>query len=144
MKIYVGRKGYDAEGNKITDEHSERDQFLGRNRMLCGQLYGQTLKNTRFHKLDIVADEDGNVLFDDYSMDTYLTTQAEVGDSFKGRIYPTSFQRGGWDKPTAVGNKEMRLWERHEEQPKATPTMVIPKLSTTQLILLERLASSRT
>ena len=34
LKIYVGRKGYDGEGNEITDEHSERDQFLGRNGLL--------------------------------------------------------------------------------------------------------------
>ena len=118
LKIYVGRKGYDAEGNKITEEHSERDQFLGRNGMLWGQLYGQTLKNSHFDKLGIVAEENGNGLFDDHAMDTYLTTQAKAGDSFKGRFYPTSFQWGGWDEPTAVGNTEMRLWERPEEQPK--------------------------
>ena len=118
LKIYVGRKGYDAEGNEITDEHSERDQFLGRNGLLWGQLYGQTLKNKHFDKLGIVADEDGNGRFDDKVMDTYLTTQAKAGDSFKGRFYPTSFQWGGWDEPTAVGNTEMRLWERPEEQPK--------------------------
>ena len=46
LKLYVGRKGYDAEGNKITSDHSERDQFLGRNGMLWGQLYGQTLKTS--------------------------------------------------------------------------------------------------
>ena len=118
LKIYVGRKGYDAEGNKITNKHSERDQFLGRNGMLWGQLYGQTLKNKDFAKLGIVADEDGNGRFDDKVMDTYLTSQAKAGDSFKGRFYPTSFQWGGWDEPTAVGNTEMRLWERPEQQPK--------------------------
>ena len=118
LKIYVGRKGYDAEGNKITAEHSERDQFLGRNGMLWGQLYGQTLKNKHFAKLGIVADEDGNGRFDDKVMDTYLTGHAKAGDSFKGRFYPTSFQWGGWDEPTAVGNTEMRLWERPEQQPK--------------------------
>lgn len=118
LKIYVGRKGYDAEGNKITNQHSERDQFLGRNGMLWGQLYGQTLKNKDFAKLGIVADEDGNGRFDDKVMDTYLTSQAKAGDSFKGRFYPTSFQWGGWDEPTAVGNTEMRLWERPEQQPK--------------------------
>ena len=118
LKIYVGRKGYDGEGNEITDEHSERDQFLGRNGLLWGQLYGQTLKNKHFDKLGVVADEDGNGRFDDNVMDTYLTTQAKAGDSFKGRFYPTSFQWGGWDEPTAVGNTEMRLWERPEEQPR--------------------------
>ena len=118
LKIYVGRKGYDGEGNEITDEHSERDQFLGRNGLLWGQLYGQTLKNKHFDKLDVVADEDGNGRFDDNVMDTYLTTQAKAGDSFKGRFYPNSFQWGGWDEPTAVGNTEMRLWERPEEQPR--------------------------
>lgn len=118
LKIYVGRKGYDGEGNEITDEHSERDQFLGRNGLLWGQLYGQTLKNKHFDKLDVVADEDGNGRFDDNVMDTHLTTQAKAGDSFKGRFYPTSFQWGGWDEPTAVGNTEMRLWERPEEQPR--------------------------
>ena len=118
LKIYVGRKGYDAEGNPITDEHSERDQFLGRNGMLWGQLYGQTLKNKHFDKLGIDADEDGNGRFDDHAMDAYLTTQAKAGDSFKGRFYPTSYQWGGWDEPTAVGNTEMRLWERPEEQPR--------------------------
>ena len=114
----MGRKGYDGEGNEITDEHSERDQFLGRNGLLWGQLYGQNLKNKHFDKLDVVADEDGNGRFDDNVMDTYLTTQAKAGDSFKGRFYPTSFQWGGWDEPTAVGNTEMRLWERPEEQPR--------------------------
>ena len=118
LKIYVGRKGYDGEGNEITDEHSERDQFLGRNGLLWGQLYGQTLKNKHFDKLGVVADENGNGRFDDNVMDTYLTTQAKADDSFKGRFYPTSFQWGGWDEPTAVGNTEMRLWERPEEQPR--------------------------
>ena len=118
LKIYVGRKGYDAEGNEITKRHSERDQFLGNNGMLWGQLYGQALKNNNFEKLGIVADEDGNGVFDDQVMNTYLTSQAKAGDSFKGRFYPTSFQWGGWDEPTAVGNTEMFLWERPEEQPK--------------------------
>lgn len=118
LKIYVGRKGYDAEGNRITDEHSERDQFLGRNGMLWGQLYGQALHNKKFAKLGLVADEDGNGVFDDKVMDTFLTTQAKAGDSFHGRFYPTSYQWSGWDQPTAVGNTEMRLWQRPEEQPK--------------------------
>ena len=118
LKLYVGRKGYDAEGNKITSDHSERDQFLGRNGMLWGQLYGQTLKNKHFEELGLVADEDGNGRFDDNVMDTYLTTKAKAGDSYKGRFYPTSFQWGGWDEPTAVGDTEMRLWERPEEQPR--------------------------
>ena len=38
--------------------------------MLWGQLYGQTLKNKHFDKLDVVADEDGNGRFDDNVMDT--------------------------------------------------------------------------
>ncbi len=86
--------------------------------MLWGQLYGQTLKNNHFDKPGIVADEDGNGRFDDHAMDIYLSTQARAGNSFKDRFYPTNFQWGGWDEPAAVGNTEMLLRERPEEQPK--------------------------
>ena len=113
--------------------------------MLWGQLYGQVLKNKHFDKLGIVADEDANGRFDDKVMDTYLSTQAKAGDKFSGRFYPTSFQWGGWNQPTAVGNTEMRLWERPEGSPRITPSSTaIQKLSTTLLILLEKPASSRT
>ena len=115
LKIFVGRKGYDAEGNEITDEHSERDQFLGRNGLLYGKLYGQAISNKTARKLDVDLDANGNGVYDDHAMDAYLTN-VHAPDNFKGRFLPTSYQWGGWDEPTAVQDTEMFLWERPEEQ----------------------------
>ena len=117
LKIYIGRKGYDAEGNKITSDHNERDQFLGRNGLLWGQLYGQAISNKTIEELGLSNDANKNGLFDEHIFDEYLTNAA-APDTFKGRFYPTSFQWGGWDEPTAVGDQEMFLWERPEEQPR--------------------------
>ena len=115
LKIFVGRKGYDAEGNEITDEHSERDQFLGRNGLLYGKLYGQAISKKTARTLDVDLDANGNGVYDDHAMDAYLTN-ADAPDNFKGRFLPTSYQWGGWDEPTAVQDTEMFLWERPEEQ----------------------------
>ena len=110
LKIYIGRKGYDAEGNKITSDHNERDQFLGRNGLLWGQLYGQAISNKTIEELGLSNDANKNGLFDEHIFDEYLTNAA-APDTFKGRFYPTSFQWGGWDEPTAVGDQEMFLWD---------------------------------
>ena len=115
LKIFVGRKGYDAEGNEITDEHNERDQFLGRNGLLYGKLYGQAISNKTARTLGVDLDANGNGVYDDHAMDAYLTN-ADAPDNFKGRFLPTSYQWGGWDEPTAVQDTEMFLWERPEEQ----------------------------
>ena len=85
LKIFIGRKGYDAEGNKITSEHNERDQFLGRNGLLWGQLYGQAVSNKTIKNLGLTNDSNGNGLFDEHIVDEYLTNAA-APDKFKGRF----------------------------------------------------------
>ena len=90
LKIFIGRKGYDAEGNKIASDYNERDQFLGRNGLLWGQLYGQAVSNKTIKNLGLTNDSNGNGLFDEHIVDEYLTNAA-APDKFKGRFYPTSF-----------------------------------------------------
>jgi hypothetical protein len=49
-------------------------------------------------------------------IDDYIT-DASAPSSFTATYVPTSYQWGGWDKPVAVKDTEMMLWENEDEQP---------------------------
>ena len=111
LKIYVGLKGVDAAGNPVGDDASERDQFLARNGLLHGKVYGLALANEQFAALGIDEIDTGAKM-----MDAYLT-DAEAPNSFDAVFAPTSYQWGGWDAPVAVKDTEMLKWQMEEEQP---------------------------
>lgn len=111
LKIYIGRKGVDAAGNEVGDDAPERDQFLARNGLLHGKLYGMALANETFAELGIETVDTSEKM-----MDAYLTDQ-EAPDSFEVAFAPTSYQWGGWNQPVAVGETEMMLWQQADEQP---------------------------
>ena len=111
LKMYVGRKHRDADGNKVDySTLSDRDAFLARNGLLYGQLYGLALDQDNFDRLGITADPATNM------QDAYLTN-ASAPNKFKGRFYPTSFRWDGFDSPEAVRDTEMMLWGDASEQP---------------------------
>lgn len=111
LKIYVGRKGLDAAGNPVGEDAQARDQFLARNGLLFGKIYGLALANDDFAALGIdTVDTTAKM------MDAYLTN-ADAPDTFNAAFFPTSFQWGGWDQPVAVGETEMTKWQMAEEQP---------------------------
>lgn len=110
-RIYVGMKGRAADGSKIDyAKASERDAFLARNGLLYGKIYGLALTADTFEKLGIEVKLDAKMV-DDYMKD------AKAPNKFEGRFYPTSYQWGGFEKPVAVQDTEMMLWEKEEEQP---------------------------
>ena len=104
LKIYIGKKGVDAQGNPIEENASERDQFLGRNGLLYGQLYGIAADDTTYAALGVTE-----VDADTEMMDEYIAS-ADAPDSFDVRYYPTSYQWDGFDSPEAVEDTEMFLW----------------------------------
>ena len=111
LKIYVGRKGLDAAGQPLAADASERDQFLGRNGLLFGKIYGLALANDTFAKLGIEEIDPTAKM-----MDAYLTN-ADAPKTFAAAFMPTSYQWGGWDKGVAVKDTEMLKWQMPEEQP---------------------------
>ena len=116
LKIYIGRKGYDAEGNKITSDHNERDQFLGRNGLLWGQLYGQAISNKTIEELGLSNDANKNGLFDEHIFDEYLGNAA-APDTFKGAFTLLAFSGVAGTSRLQLVIKKL-LWERPEEQPR--------------------------
>ncbi|MEX1344845.1 MAG: calcium-binding protein [Candidatus Limnocylindrales bacterium] len=111
LKIYVGVKGKAADGSEIAADANERDQFLARNGLLYGKLYGLALANEAYADLGIE-----NVDPSEKMMDAYLTNP-DAPDTFTAAFAPTSYQWAGWDAPVAVGQTEMALWQAAEEQP---------------------------
>jgi len=110
-RIYVGMKNRRADGSKINyATANERDTFLARNGLLYGKIYGFALTPEVFADLGIEVKLDAKMV-DDYM------TDASAPNSFAGRFYPTSYQWAGFDKPVAVQDTEMMLWEKEEEQP---------------------------
>ena len=111
-RIYVGVKHRRADGSKIDyATASERDAFLARNGLLHGRIYGLALTQQAFANLGIEVKLDAKMM-DDYMKDS------KAPNSFTGRFYPTSYQWAGFDKPVAVQDTEMMLWEKKDEQPK--------------------------
>ncbi|MBN2629683.1 MAG: hypothetical protein JXR75_03970 [Rhodobacteraceae bacterium] len=111
LKIYVGRKGLDAAGNPVAADASERDQFLARNGLLHGKIYGLALANETFATLGIDKIDTAEKM-----MDAYLTN-ADAPATFPAVFAPTAYQWGGFDKPVAVKDTEMLRWQMAEEQP---------------------------
>jgi hypothetical protein len=111
-RIYVGVKHRRADGSKIDyATASERDAFLARNGLLHGRIYGLALTQQAFANLGIEVKLDAKMM-DDYMKDS------KAPSSFTGRFYPTSYKWAGFDKPVAVQDTEMMLWEKKDEQPK--------------------------
>ena len=111
-RIYVGIKDRRADGSKINyATANERDAFLARNGLLYGKIYGLALARETFAKLGIEAKLDAKMV------DDYMKNK-DAPNSFNGRFYPTSYQWQGFDKPVAVQDTEMMLWEQKDEQPK--------------------------
>ncbi len=116
-RIYVGRKGFDAEGNPVDYENlSERDSFLARNGFLYGQIYGLALNDKTYEKLGITPDINLDGIYDEYLADDYMK-DSSAPNKFSGRFYPTSYRWDGFDTPEAVKDTEMMLWEQAAEQP---------------------------
>jgi len=111
LKIYIGRKGLDANGEPVAEDAPERDQFLARNGLLYGKIYGMALANDEFARLGVEE-----IDLQAKMMDAYLTNP-DAPNTFDVAFFPTSYQWGGWDHPVAVGETEMTLWQKPEEQP---------------------------
>ena len=107
LKVYVGRKGYDAAGNQINFDNptlSERDRFLGANGLLYGQLYGMAVNAATYSQLGITSvDADSKML------DAYLKNAA-APDDFSVRYYATDYRWNGFDTPEAVKDTEVLRW----------------------------------
>jgi hypothetical protein len=111
LKIYVGMKGIDAAGNPVGEDATERDQFLARNGLLHGKIYGLALANDAFAELGIDEIDTGAKMIDAYM------TDADAPDTFEAAFAPTSYQWGGWDAPVSVRDTEMLKWAMADEQP---------------------------
>ena len=111
LKIYVGRKGLDWNGEPLADDASERDQFLARNGLLHGKIYGLAVANDVFADLGIE-----NPSVTDKMMEAYMGNP-DAATEFPVAFAPTSYKWGGWDKPVAVSQTEMALWQSEDEQP---------------------------
>lgn len=116
-RIYIGIKDKLADGTAINyNTASARDSFLARNGLLHGKIYGLALSDATYTTLGINPDADKDLLIDDLSADSYLKS-ATAPDNIQGRFYGTSYQWGGFDKPKAVKDTDMNLWEKATEQP---------------------------
>ncbi len=120
IRLYVGRKGYGADGQALDlSATSEVEQFLGRNGLLHGQIYGLSVSAKEAKRLALdeqfwsyeVAYDSGYENFNAYQKST-----TAPGD-FKGRFYPTDYKWGGFDRPVSVAETEMFLWANEESQP---------------------------
>ncbi|MEL6167790.1 MAG: calcium-binding protein [Pseudomonadota bacterium] len=111
LKIYVGLKGADVDGQPLADGANERDQFLARNGLLHGKIYGLAAAMDTFADLGIDAPS-----VNDKMMEAYMSNP-DAATEFPVAFAPTSYQWGGWDNPVAVGATEMALWQVEEEQP---------------------------
>ena len=107
LKVYVGRKGYNAAGNQINFDDpnlSERDRFLGSNGLLYGQLYGMAADAATYAELGITT-----VDADTKMLDAYLKNAA-APDDFSVRFYATDYRWDGFDTPEAVKDTEVLRW----------------------------------
>ena len=111
LKIYIGRKGFGANGQPLPAGAAERDQFLARNGLLYGRLYGLALANEEFARLGINEIDTSSKM-----MDAYLS-DPNAPDMFPVAFAPTSYQWDGWNAGVAVGQTEMGRWQLAEEQP---------------------------
>jgi hypothetical protein len=114
LKIYIGKKGFDASGKPVDQEDPEvpeRDKFLARNGLLHGKLYGMAVLNQAFANLGIDTPDPSEKM-----MDAYLTNP-EAADEFKVRFIPTSYRWKGWGIRNAVAVKDTEMFKWESEQP---------------------------
>ncbi|MEL7300806.1 MAG: calcium-binding protein [Pseudomonadota bacterium] len=111
LKIYVGLKGADADGTPLAADANERDQFLARNGLLHGKIYGVAASMETLAELGFENPTAQEELADQYMANPDAPTQFDVA------FVPTSYQWGGWDNPVAVGATEIFKWSEDEEQP---------------------------
>lgn len=116
LRIYVGVKGKKADGSDLAPGDNQRDQFLGRNGLLYGKIYGLAVEQTLLEgTLGVTYDPTSRML------DAYMANQA-APDTFEGKFLPTSYTWGGWDNPVAVKDTEIGLWL--VEEPTTAPGYV--------------------
>ena len=106
MKIYIGKKGVDANGDPLSEDASERDSFLGRNGLLYGQLYGMAAANETLADLGIEEIDADAFMLDEYAVDE------DAAENFSVRYTPTSYQWDGFDTPENANETEVFLWEQ--------------------------------
>lgn len=111
LKIYVGLKGADVDGSPVAADANARDQFLARNGLLHGKIYGLAVANETYADLGIDAPSPTDKMMEAYMADP------DAAETFPVVFAPTSYQWGGWDKPVAVGQTELALWQSADEQP---------------------------
>ncbi|MEM7521192.1 MAG: calcium-binding protein, partial [Pseudomonadota bacterium] len=111
LKIYVGLKGAGVDGAPLAVDANARDQFLARNGLLHGKIYGLAVANETFASLGIDAPSVEEKMMEAYMADPDAATEFPVA------FAPTSYQWGGWDQPVAVAETEMALWQSADEQP---------------------------
>jgi hypothetical protein len=111
LKVYVGMKDRLADGTKIDySTADQRDRFLARNGLLFGKLYGMAVTTDKIS--DLVAEPNpASKMIDEW------VQNEDAPNSFSAQFVPTSYQWAGFDKPVAVKDTEMMLWEKEEEQP---------------------------
>lgn len=111
LKVYVGMKDRLPDGSMIDyATANERDSFLARNGLLFGKLYGMAVTT------DVAATLVAEPNPASKMIEEYIGNEAAPA-SFAATFAPTSYQWGGWDKPVAVQDTEMMLWEAEDEQP---------------------------
>ena len=110
-KIYVGLKGKAADGTDISSNANSRDKFLAANGLLYGKIYGLAVATADYAALGISSIDPTEKMMDAYMKD------ADAGETFSGKFFPTSFRWDGFDSPEAVKDTEMMLWEKASEQP---------------------------
>ena len=101
----------DENNQVVGSTASARDQFLARNGLLYGKIYGLALANDGFADLGISNDNASAQMMDDY-----LDNEG-VPETFSARFYPTSYQWQGWENPVSVGETEIKRWSDPAEQP---------------------------
>lgn len=113
LKIYIGKKGVDADGNALSVDANERDNFLGSNGLLHGKIYGLAVSNEDLASLGI---QDINT--ETKMMDNYLS-DADAPNKFDAKFIATDYQWSGWGTENAVAVKdtEMNLWDDADQQP---------------------------
>jgi len=114
LKVYIGRKGFDAAGNAVDQDDPsvpERDKFLARNGLLHGMIYGMAVANQAYPDLGIETPDPSVKMLDAY------ITNPEAEDEFDVRFYPTSYQWKGWGTRNAVAVKDTEMFKWESEQP---------------------------
>jgi hypothetical protein len=112
LKIYIGVKGMDSDGTPIDANAPERDQFLARNGLLYGQIYGLAVEDSvltgtlGIETIDLTAK----------MIDAYLLDE-NAPDTFSARFVASSYRWEGWDSTPAVRDTEVMRWESETAMP---------------------------